>query len=237
MERPYKAVRSGDDETTSPVRKQRRSMTASTLQTAPAVGLEPATSLVERSSRAVPADATEIADLLVADLELLIQAPVRRVTREMVVPVTGERADVAAVGELTWLFEIKSGRDSLRRLRRQSEAFARIGERCVLVAAERHVAQAVEALPVWWGIIEVLNGPSPTLHWHRQAASNPKTDRRTLLLMLRREEAERALTTIDGADRARCRRMSLLAELDRQLDDRAVADCVRAALATRQPRR
>src|SRR5262245_41913433 len=98
-------------ETTLPTREQRRLMAASPLQTAPAGELDPATSVSERSSRSIAADATEIADVLVADLELLIEAPVRRVAREMVVPITGERADVAAIGELTWLFEIKSGRD------------------------------------------------------------------------------------------------------------------------------
>jgi hypothetical protein len=155
----------------------------------------------------------------------------------MVVPVTGERADVAVIGDVTWLFEIKSGRDSLRRLRRQSEAFARVGERCVLVAAERHLAGAVERLPAWWGVIEVLEGRSVTLRWHRSAAPNPATDRRTLLLMLRKQEAEVALKLLDGQDKAGRRRMSLLAELDRRLDNDAIAECVRTALARRSSER
>lgn len=87
--------------------------------------------------RAPVPDAADIAEVLISDVLRLIGASVRRVTRELVVPITSERADVAAIGDATWLFEIKSGRDSLRRLRRQADAFARVADRCVLVAASR----------------------------------------------------------------------------------------------------
>jgi hypothetical protein len=151
----------------------------------------------------------------------------------MVVPVTGERADVAAIGQVTWLFEIKSGRDSLRRLERQVDAFARIGDRCVLVTAQRHLPNATAMLPSWWGIIEVEEEGVPSMHWHRPAAPNPATDRRTLLLMLRKEEALSALSALDGDLPVARRRMALLADLDRRLDDTAVRACVRGALARR----
>jgi hypothetical protein len=163
----------------------------------------------------------------------LLGSSVRRVTRELVVPVTSERADVAAIGDATWLFEIKSGRDSLRRLHRQADAFARVAERCVLVAASRHLPAADAALPPWWGMIEVLDGPTVTLRWRRAAGPNPATDRRTLLLMLRRDEAEALLTSLVGGCLAGRRRMSLLAELDGRLDDEAIALCVRHALLHR----
>lgn len=72
-----------------------------------------------------------------------------------------------------------------------------------------------------------------TFRWRRPAAPNPGTDRRTLLLMLRRDEADAALTSLDGRSRTGHRRMSLLAELDRHLDDQAIAVCVRDALVHR----
>lgn len=179
-------------------------------------------------------DAAKIAEALIPEVLRLVGSGVRRVTRELVVPVTSERADVAGIGDATWLFEIKSGRDSLRRLHRQADAFARVADRCVLVAASRHLPDAGVALPPWWGLIEVPDGPAVTLRWRRAAAPNPATDRRTLLLMLRRHEAEAALTSLGGRCRAGHRRMSLLAELDRRLDEEGVALCVRDALVRRR---
>lgn len=186
-----------------------------------------------RGVRAPVPDAADIAEALIPEALRLVGLSVGRVTRELVVPITSERADIAAIGNATWLFEIKSGRDSLRRLRRQADAFARVADRCVLVAASRHMAGAGAALPPWWGIIEVPDGSAVTLRWRRAAAPNPGTDRRTLLLMLRRDEADAALMSLDGRSRIGRRRMSLLAELDRCLDDEAIARYVRDALAHR----
>jgi hypothetical protein len=190
-------------------------------------------SLKGRAARASSPDAGDIARALIGDLAGFVGEELRRVIREMVVPVTGERADVAAIGQVTWLFEIKSGRDSLRRLERQVDAFARIGDRCVLVAARRHLPHATAMLPSWWGIIDVEEEGVPAMRWHRPAAPNPATDRRTLLLMLRKEEALSALSALDGEVPQARRRMALLAGLDRRLDDTAVRACVRGALARR----
>jgi hypothetical protein len=178
-------------------------------------------------------NAVDIAKALIPETRRLVGPSVARITQEMVVPVTSERADIAVIGNAMWLFEIKSGRDSLKRLRRQADAFARIADRCVLVAASRHLTSADAALPSWWGIIEVPDGSAVTLRWQRLAAPNPGTDRRTLLLMLRRDEAAAALMALDGRSRSGRRRMSLLAELDRCLDDDAVGTCVRDALIHR----
>lgn len=190
-------------------------------------------SLKDRAARAWSPDAGDIARALIGDLAGFVGEELQRVTREMVVPVTGERADVAAIGLVTWLFEIKSGRDSLRRLERQVDAFARIGDRCVLVTAQRHLPNATAMLPSWWGIIEVEEEGVPSMRWHRSAAPNPATDRRTLLLMLRKEEALSALSALDGEVPLARRRMALLRDLDRRLDDTAVRACVRGALARR----
>jgi hypothetical protein len=191
-------------------------------------------SLKGRAARASSPNAGDIARALIDDLAGLVGEELQRVTREMVVPITGERADVAAIGQVTWLFEIKSGRDSLRRLERQVDAFARVGDRCVLVTAQRHLPNAAAMLPSWWGILEVEEEEGvPSMRWHRPAAPNPAPDRRTLLLMLRKEEALSALSALDGDVTLARRRMALLADLDRRLDDTAVRACVRGALARR----
>lgn len=180
------------------------------------------------------ADAKDIAQLLTPRALGLSDAERWRLGRETVVPVTGERADVAVFGPETWLIEIKSARDSLRRLPRQAEAFGRIADRCVLVAATRHVASAVAVLPDWWGLMEVRDAPTLRLAWHRPAGENPTRDRRAQLLMLQRREAAAAVIAIGGHDVSKRRRMSLLAELDRRLSDEELTACVRSALAARQ---
>ena len=53
-------------------------------------------------------------------------------------------------------FEIKTERDTLRRLPRQATAYARLFDQCTVVVAERHVAAAMEMLPMWWGVIAVV---------------------------------------------------------------------------------
>jgi hypothetical protein len=179
------------------------------------------------------ADANDIVQLLSPRALGLRDAERWQVGRETVIPVTGERADFAVFGTETWLVEIKSARDSLRRLPRQAAAFGRIADRCVLVAASRHVAHAVAVLPDWWGLMEVCDAPTLALAWYRTAGENPERDRRAQLLMLRRREAAAAVAAIGGHSGAERRRMSLLAELDRRLSDDELAACVRSALARR----
>src|SRR4051794_23269068 len=181
---------------------------------------------------AAPRDAPAIVTALAGACREAIGAR-GRVAREFVIPVTGERADLAVITDSTCLFEVKSGRDTLRRLSRQASAFSRVADHCVLVATSRHLMGAYDVLPVWWGLIEVLDGSTIEFVWRRKVQANPGLDRRSLLLMLRRDEAERALSSLDGRDRTRRRRMSLLAELDSRLADEDLASCVRGALGRR----
>jgi hypothetical protein len=50
---------------------------------------------------------------------------------EFWVPRTNERADLAAIGSRLWGFEIKTDRDTLRRLPRQVEAYNRLFDMCL----------------------------------------------------------------------------------------------------------
>jgi hypothetical protein len=213
---------------------QHGSVTVVEMSKAAARPLSPGGRSYEQHGRPDAPSAREILGALIPEALRVVGSNVRCVTRELVIPVTAERADVAAVGDATWLFEIKSARDTLRRLSRQADAFARIADRCVLVAASRHVADASALLPAWWGVIEVEDAPAVSLEWRRSALRNPVTDRRTLLLMLRRDETEAALASLDGRSRTGRRRMSLLAELDRRLQDEQIAACVRSALLRRR---
>lgn len=58
--------------------------------------------------------------------------------------------DVTLVNGLLHGFEIKSDRDSLRRLARQALFYSAVLDRATLVVGERHVRDAIEIVPAWW---------------------------------------------------------------------------------------
>jgi peptidoglycan hydrolase-like protein with peptidoglycan-binding domain len=61
---------------------------------------------------------------------------------EFWVPQSNGRADVAVIGTTMDGFEIKTERDSLRRLPRQADAYSRVFDHCHAVLAHRHVDRA-----------------------------------------------------------------------------------------------
>src|SRR4051812_8285009 len=65
------------------------------------------------------------------------------------------RVDVAAVNGALWGYEIKSERDTLRRLPTQVEVYSRVLDFAALVVAERHRDHAVDLLPDWWHVVVV----------------------------------------------------------------------------------
>ena len=63
------------------------------------------------------------------------------------------RADVVLVGDLLHAYEIKSDRDSLVRLTRQAEIYGQTMDRVTLVVGLRHLDEALEVVPRWWGVL------------------------------------------------------------------------------------
>ena len=65
------------------------------------------------------------------------------------------RVDVAVVNGLLHGYEIKSDRDSLRRLGVQVEIYGKVLDRVTLVVGHRHLAQSLDIVPAWWGVLRV----------------------------------------------------------------------------------
>lgn len=97
------------------------------------------------------------------------------------------RADVAVINGLMKGFEIKSDRDTLQRLLTQATIYSRVFDTATLVSAERHVAEAMLALPPWWGI-EVI-GNDGSLTELQPSGPNPCLDADSVALLLWRDEA------------------------------------------------
>lgn len=98
-------------------------------------------------------------------------------------------------------YEIKSARDTLRRLPKQVEVYSAVLDRATLVVAESHTEKALDLLPGWWGVIEVRETSARRLRLveTRRGRSNPHVDTRMLCTLLWRDEALAALSAV-GAD-------------------------------------
>jgi hypothetical protein len=110
------------------------------------------------------------------------------------------RVDIAVVGDLIHGYEIKSDRDTLRRLPRQVMVYGEICDRATLVVGARFVEDALEILPSWWGVFAVLSGKSGINRLVRRRASrpNPARSARSLAEFLWMEEALRLLEARGG---------------------------------------
>lgn len=154
--------------------------------------------------------------------------------REFWVPRSNERADLALLGPSLVAFEIKTARDSLRRLPRQAAAYGRIFDRCTAVLAAKHVESAKEILPDWWGLIVIGDQASrPTLGQLRQAGQNPELDRDTLVRLLWKDETRCALESVGAPTTSATTRQKLWGELLAHMNTDQLRDAVRRALLGR----
>lgn len=128
---------------------------------------------------------------------LLAQQTTRsKAVDEFWLPRSHERVDIALIGRLMTAFEIKSEQDTLQRLPRQADAYARVFDRCTAVVAERHHDGAVALLPAWWGITTVSVNGHVAFDEVRKARPNPSVDPEVLVRLLWRDEVSAALTAM-----------------------------------------
>lgn len=100
------------------------------------------------------------------------------------------RVDVAVVNGTLHGYEIKSDRDSLRRLGGQIEFYGKILDRVTLVVGRRHLARAIEMVPIWWGIVQIqVCATSLRFKTLRRSRKNPRRDPRSLVELLWLDDA------------------------------------------------
>jgi hypothetical protein len=100
------------------------------------------------------------------------------------------RIDLAVVNGILHGYEIKSDRDSLRRLERQVECYSRVVDRATLVVGERHLVGALNLVPEWWGVLRI-RPTSKGLQFRsvRGGRKNPCRDPRSLVELLWLDDA------------------------------------------------
>lgn len=132
---------------------------------------------------------------------------------EFWVPQSNERADLAVIGRWMDGFEIKTERDSLRRLPRQAIAYGRLFDRCTVVVAKKHSEGAEQLLPGWWGITTIHMNGSVSFTTVRKARANPALDPEILVRLLWRDEVMAALIDLGHEPDRRAPRASLWRQL------------------------
>lgn len=152
---------------------------------------------------------------------------------EFWIPRSYERADLAVVGTMMMGFEIKSGRDSLKRLPRQISAYSRIFDHCHAVLAPRHVQAALEMLPPWWGV--QVADDDMRFRSLRKAELNAGVDPETLVRLLWRNEAYAALCDLGQRPDSGAGRFHMWELLVSVLDLEHLKRVVRDSLLRRDP--
>jgi hypothetical protein len=88
-------------------------------------------------------------------------------------------------------------------------AFSSVFDFVTLVMAERHVRQAVEMVPAWWGIRSVrFNSGEPVFCNLKSATTNPSPDPMSIAALLWRGEALAFLDDLESATGMHCKSRS-----------------------------
>ena len=95
------------------------------------------------------------------------------------------RIDIAVVNGLLHGYEIKSDRDSLRRLGTQVDIYGKVLDQATLVVGDRFLAEALDLVPAWWGVLHVRPTPQGLqFRTVRRPRRNPQRDPRVLVELL-----------------------------------------------------
>jgi biotin operon repressor len=145
------------------------------------------------------------------------------------------RIDVALINGSLHGYEIKSDRDTLRRLNGQVELYGKVLDKATLVVGDRYLDMTADLLPDWWGLLRVTPGDKG-LHFEtvRRPRLNPDRDARALAEFLWLDDALALLKRhgLDRGVRTKPRRF-IWDRISESLDIEVIADAVRDHLKSR----
>lgn len=145
------------------------------------------------------------------------------------------RADVALVNGHLEGFEIKAGRDSLKRLPAQVEAYNQIFEFSWVVTTPGHLSGVREVVPKGWGLLVAKHDDQGgALVQVRRAQRNAKRNTEHLARLLWREEALAQLETLGLSRGLKSRpKIALFTALAHAMTADALSTYVRTCLKSR----
>lgn len=145
------------------------------------------------------------------------------------------RIDLAVVNGVIHGYEIKSDRDSLRRLSSQVEVYGRVVDRATLVVGRRHLTQSLGSIPAWWGVLQV-ESVSGAIRFTtiRDGHKNPQIEARSLVELLWFDDAIDLLARRGAARGVRGKpRRVVWDRICERIELREISDAVRARLRAR----
>lgn len=100
------------------------------------------------------------------------------------------RVDVAVINGALHGYEIKSERDSLKRLPVQQEFYSKIFDYVTIVASTRHIQKIKNNIPLWWGLLEAqYRNDELVLKKIRSEKKNNSVNPQFLVQLLWKDEA------------------------------------------------
>jgi len=160
-----------------------------------------------------------------------------RIIEELGVKHGTTRVDVAVVNGIMHGYEIKSDKDTLRRLPKQMSSFNLIFDKLTLVVGKNHLYDAINMLPDWWGIIiaKINKNDSVIFNHIREGEINVNQDSTSLARLLWKEEALNILRERNQASGYNSKpREAIYKKLSTILDHKTLGDKVRETLFVRR---
>ncbi|HEY4963921.1 MAG TPA: sce7726 family protein [Candidatus Saccharimonadales bacterium] len=118
-----------------------------------------------------------------------------RIIEELGVKHGSCRVDIAVINGVMHGYEIKSDLDTLQRLHEQIAAYNSVFNQMTLVVGVKHVYEAMDMIPDWWGITiaKINTNEVVTLSCIRKPENNDQQDSISIAQLLWRDEALKIL--------------------------------------------
>jgi len=143
------------------------------------------------------------------------------------------RIDIAVVNGTMHGYEIKSDQDTLQRLPEQMDEFNTVFDKLTLVVGKRHLYNAINIIPDWWGIMVARIDANNEVVFYtiREAEDNKEQIGISIARLLWREEALQILEEQNKATGFRSKPRDLIYErLASVLDTETLKERVRYTL-------
>lgn len=160
-----------------------------------------------------------------------------RIIEELGVRHGTARIDIVVMNGIMHGYEIKSDRDTLERLPEQMNEFNDVFDKLTLVVGKRHLYNAINIIPDWWGIMVVrINEKNKAMfHTIREAEDNQKQVGISIARLLWKEEALQILEEQNEATGVRSKpRESIYERLANTLNVHALKEKVYTLLVSRE---
>lgn len=168
--------------------------------------------------------------------ELLLKyrnAPQTMILEELGLKHGKSRIDLVIINDQMHGYEIKSDRDTLKRLPEQIQIYSSIMDRVTLVVGYRHAYDALKMIPEWWGVrLAERNIGSGTvvLSDARSPGKNPSIDHFAVVSLLWRDEA---LDILENLGQAKGVRSKAKTDIYHRLLEVAEPEYLRASVRQR----